>query len=251
MIKSIYLLSEEFGTNMYNFIKYDLSQTRFEKERLNNSTTKRFLLNRTRLQMIFYDALTALEYLTVTNCVCHRDIKPENVLIKMSNEDKNESIIKIIDFGWSRQIRNERTLTKNPGTAFFLAPEVIQFTIDATEDQNNKIITPVYGFSMDVYSLGLVFAKLMIRENLLHFVKSKIFDLPITGNELKDNLRPIEVLFKNEEFYINIEGGNQIRKDKKQEVINWINENIEHLKKNNKPGLAAKLKYDKNKSILN
>merc|ERR1712025_1346710 len=66
-----------------------------------------------------------------------------------------------------------------------------------------------------------------------------------------DSLRPIEVLFKNEDFYINVISGNQIRKEKEQEVKKWINENIEHLKKNNKPELAAKLNYDETKSILN
>jgi calcium-dependent protein kinase len=77
---------------------------------------------------VFEQILKALWY-SHKNKICHRDLKPENFMFSVDGET-----IKLIDFGLSRsffQVSNTgekaflRMQTK-AGTAFFMAPEVIQ-----------------------------------------------------------------------------------------------------------------------------
>jgi calcium-dependent protein kinase len=66
------------------------------------------------------------------NKICHRDLKPENFMFTSVSEDT--STIKLIDFGLSRSFfqvsdTGEKALLRmqtKAGTAFFMAPEVIQ-----------------------------------------------------------------------------------------------------------------------------
>lgn len=84
----------------------------------------------TRAAVIFEQVLKALWYCH-NNKVVHRDLKPENFMF--SSPDENASI-KLIDFGLSRSFfhmtsTGERALLRmetKAGTAFFMAPEVIQ-----------------------------------------------------------------------------------------------------------------------------
>lgn len=57
--------------------------------------------------------------------VVHRDLKPENFLFT-EKEAIEKSTIKIIDFGLSRSFTPGEVLTTYAGTAFYLAPEVLQ-----------------------------------------------------------------------------------------------------------------------------
>jgi len=62
---------------------------------------------------IFFDAATE----SYKEGVIHRDLKPENVLLTEAQ------VVKIADFGESRIVTNDATMTV-VGTAFFMAPEV-------------------------------------------------------------------------------------------------------------------------------
>lgn len=53
-------------------------------------------------------------------CITHRDIKLENVLIDQDNN------VKIIDFGFSTCIPNERKVKIFCGTPSYMAPEIVQ-----------------------------------------------------------------------------------------------------------------------------
>jgi calcium-dependent protein kinase len=55
--------------------------------------------------------------------IIHRDLKPENILI----EDGDEKFfnVKIIDFGTSETFKGGSVLTKQIGTAYYIAPEVL------------------------------------------------------------------------------------------------------------------------------
>jgi len=48
----------------------------------------------------------------------HRDIKPENLLIK-------DNIIKIADFGLSREMRSKSAFTDYVSTRWYRAPEIL------------------------------------------------------------------------------------------------------------------------------
>ena len=57
-----------------------------------------------------------------SNNVCHRDIKPENIIFA---DEKEESSIKIIDFGLSKIFDRKSNMTSQIGTCFYMSPEVI------------------------------------------------------------------------------------------------------------------------------
>ena len=70
--------------------------------------------------------------------IVHRDLKPENMLL----EDESENAqLKLIDFGTSRFIPNDKKLSKPIGTCFYMAPEVL---------------TAEYDKKVDVWSLGVI-----------------------------------------------------------------------------------------------
>jgi calcium-dependent protein kinase len=95
--------------------------------------------------VIFEQILKALWYCH-NNKICHRDLKPENFMF--SNKEENATL-KLIDFGLSRSFfdmtsTGERALLRmetKAGTAFFMAPEVIQGN---------------YSNSCDMWSIGCI-----------------------------------------------------------------------------------------------
>jgi serine/threonine protein kinase len=54
--------------------------------------------------------------------IAHCDMKPKNLLL-MSEE--NDSFIKLADFGFAARVHAPKTLTKQCGTPFFVAPEIL------------------------------------------------------------------------------------------------------------------------------
>jgi len=58
-----------------------------------------------------------------SNGIVHRDIKPENILFEDETED---SLLKLIDFGTSMRVSNLDMNARCVGSAFYMAPEVIQ-----------------------------------------------------------------------------------------------------------------------------
>ena len=68
--------------------------------------------------------------------IVHRDLKPENILFSTEDED---SALKIIDFGTSKKMEPNTTLTSLTGTvktrqAYYIAPEVISGSYDYKYD---------------------------------------------------------------------------------------------------------------------
>ena len=73
--------------------------------------------------------------------IIHRDLKPENIFMNKNME------IKIGDFGISKQLNKEYTLTKNKlGTEYYIAPEIIK------EGKYNE--------KSDIWSLGCIIYEL-------------------------------------------------------------------------------------------
>jgi calcium-dependent protein kinase len=78
----------------------------------------------------------------VTYChshnVCHRDLKLENWVYK----DSNNTTVKLIDFGFSRDMTDAVGMTALLGTCYYVAPEVVN--------------GPQYDFRCDLWSLGII-----------------------------------------------------------------------------------------------
>eukprot|EP01098_Paradermamoeba_levis_P015883 TRINITY_DN830_c0_g2_i1.p1 TRINITY_DN830_c0_g2~~TRINITY_DN830_c0_g2_i1.p1 ORF type:complete len:402 (-),score=153.21 TRINITY_DN830_c0_g2_i1:198-1280(-) len=81
--------------------------------------------------------VNAIEYLH-DHGIAHRDLKPENLL---SAGDEENEIIKIADFGFSKQFGDEQLVT-SCGSPGYVAPEVL------TQDSYDK--------SVDMWSLGVI-----------------------------------------------------------------------------------------------
>ncbi|KAL7576338.1 hypothetical protein ACA910_018154 [Epithemia clementina (nom. ined.)] len=54
--------------------------------------------------------------------IAHCDMKPKNLLLM---SDDNDSYIKLADFGFSARVHEPKSLTKQCGTPFFVAPEIL------------------------------------------------------------------------------------------------------------------------------
>ena len=81
--------------------------------------------------------LLAVSYLHARQII-HRDIKPENVVFETPEPDSN---LKLIDFGTSKKLLDNKKLKTTMGTAYYVAPEVL-----------NKS----YDFKCDVWSCGVI-----------------------------------------------------------------------------------------------
>lgn len=79
------------------------------------------------------------------NFILHRDLKPNNLLISP------EGIIKVADFGLARAVPGPRELlTSNVVTRWYRAPELL-------------FGAKHYTYAVDVWSVGVIFAELMLR----------------------------------------------------------------------------------------
>jgi MAP/microtubule affinity-regulating kinase len=67
---------------------------------------------------IFKQILEGIKYCH-SRCITHRDIKLENLLL----DDNNN--VKIIDFGFSTCIPNEKKIKMFCGTPSYMAPEIV------------------------------------------------------------------------------------------------------------------------------
>ncbi|OHT14259.1 hypothetical protein TRFO_15417 [Tritrichomonas foetus] len=85
---------------------------------------------------IFSQIVQGIQYIH-ENGVVHRDIKLENILLT------KDSVVKLCDFGLSRQVTNETLCTTICGSDVFAAPEII-------------LGKKYNGFKADLWSLGVV-----------------------------------------------------------------------------------------------
>jgi calcium-dependent protein kinase len=103
----------------------------FQKIQKSNSFTENMAAN------YMLDIVSAIKYCHDVHIV-HRDLKPENILFESEDE---EARLKIIDFGTSLHFEPKKKMRNFIGTAYYIAPEVIDKKYDE---------------KCDVWSLGII-----------------------------------------------------------------------------------------------
>eukprot|EP01006_Ploeotia_vitrea_P038012 TRINITY_DN66192_c8_g3_i2.p1 TRINITY_DN66192_c8_g3~~TRINITY_DN66192_c8_g3_i2.p1 ORF type:complete len:308 (+),score=166.46 TRINITY_DN66192_c8_g3_i2:227-1150(+) len=129
---SIYMVME--------FMETDLHKIIYSKNKLSDE----------HIQYFVYQILSGLKYMHSAN-VLHRDLKPGNILLNSDCE------LKICDFGLARGVTlgsdQDYSLTEYVVTRWYRAPEVM-------------VACQEYDFKLDVWSVGCIFAELMMRDPL-------------------------------------------------------------------------------------
>ncbi len=88
------------------------------------------------------------------NKIVHRDLKLENILIKYENKEKKDKyIVKLGDYGISKQLKNMTHFSTRIGTPKYEAPEIL-------EDNNENKKTE----KCDLWSLGIIIYRLCFKE---------------------------------------------------------------------------------------
>ncbi|XP_004144329.1 CDPK-related kinase 1 [Cucumis sativus] len=88
-------------------------------------------------KMVLVQVLSAVAFCHLQGIV-HRDLKPENFLFTTKEED---STLKVIDFGLSDYVNPDEKLNDIVGSAYYVAPEVLQRS---------------YGSEADMWSIGVI-----------------------------------------------------------------------------------------------
>lgn len=89
--------------------------------------------------------LKAINYCHDVHNIVHRDIKPENILLV---HEQNDTIIKIIDFGFAKRIETPGYLKTQCGTMDYTAPEILKGF--------------KYGKKVDIWSIGIILYLLLV-----------------------------------------------------------------------------------------
>jgi serine/threonine protein kinase len=93
-------------------------------------------------KFLFKQVISAIHYCH-SRCITHRDIKLENILL---NDKKDK--VKLIDFGFSTCIPNDKKVKLFCGTPSYMAPEIV----------SKKDYT---GPPADVWALGVLYYALL------------------------------------------------------------------------------------------
>ena len=118
--------------------------------------------------VIFKQMMSAINYCH-SNKIVHRDLKPENLLLLNKNEN---SPIKVIDFGMSVIYKDNDCMYERVGTAYYIAPEVLD---------------GFYDEKCDIWSAGIILYILLCGyppfngdddDEIMKAVKTKIFSYP-------------------------------------------------------------------------
>ena len=128
--------------------------------------------------------------------IMHRDIKPGNLMIDYySEEDKKEknilnSRIIIIDYGTAAIIKDNNNAHGDEGTDNYRHPKMNE------KKYCNKPLKEIINKELDIWSLGMVFLKLLTGENLFkynpndikskenaEFAKKEIYEIPFDKNK--------------------------------------------------------------------
>ena len=132
----------------------------------------------TNVKQIFSSIISGLKNIHDTKII-HRDLKPENILINGSDPKS----IRICDFGLSTQVTVETELDTGVTTCYYRAPELI-------------FKRPEYKYEIDIWSLGCIFAEMIVPEPIFYVKKENHLLKKITKT-----IKPTLTIQSNEVVY--------------------------------------------------
>ena len=137
-------------------------------------------LNEKIVKYFISSILNGLMYMNKYNII-HRDIKGENILLHYNN-DKDlitnnflKAKVKIIDFGFSRFLRNNELAKSIIGSPLYMDPSILTNFLN----KRNKFADGFYDKKVDIWSLGVLTYKLLLG------------NLPFKGDNLKELIESI------------------------------------------------------------
>jgi len=139
--KNIVLLKNVIYNNLNLYLIFEYMEKDL-KNYIRKNTNKKYNIDPKLIKSIVYQILNGISFCHSVGII-HRDLKPENILIE-------KDIVKLADFGISRKIDiSNETLSNEICTIYYRPPEVLL--------GNNK-----YTSSIDLWSIGCIFAELII-----------------------------------------------------------------------------------------
>ncbi|XP_061924111.1 phosphorylase b kinase gamma catalytic chain, skeletal muscle/heart isoform-like isoform X1 [Entelurus aequoreus] len=123
-----------------------LINPRMRRGELFDYLTEKVTLSEKETRKIMRALLEVVQFLHEQHIV-HRDLKPENILLD------DEMNIKLTDFGFAVQLQSGQKLKEVCGTPVYLAPEIIECSMDSDHDG--------YGTAVDIWSAGVIMYTLL------------------------------------------------------------------------------------------
>ena len=156
---------------VFEYIEFSLSQIiRYHRKKLNKQKFDQIMIKKMIYQM--FEGINILH----KNWILHRDLKPSNILISKKN-----GIVKICDFGLSKIFRRFQTngihkqqLDGELVTLYYRSPELF------LSDDYKYHESP----SIDIWSIGVILAELIIFKPLFKIDLNKIKDNNQRNKEL-------------------------------------------------------------------
>lgn len=176
---------------LYDYIKAQPEEKLTEKESI----------------IIIQQILNGLDYLHNTLNIIHRDIKPENICM-------SEHGVKIIDFGFARNVFEGEQLEESLGTASYQAPEIIDGL-----PYDNKV---------DMWSLGVTLLAMITGEQV--FGGNDLIPVDVDVLTQKINFDVIEDL-KVKEFAMGLLNRNQQERLSTKEAVKMVEEIVKEFNK--------------------
>ena len=157
-----------------NIITEYVSQGDFEKKVETNYKDKKYFEEKDILNWLFQVCLAIL-YIHEKSII-HRDIKPSNIFLMENN------IIKLGDFGTSKNISPCHRTETLAGSPLYSAPELIKQLDIIENNKEGNIKNLSYSYEVDIWSLGVTFCHIMSLEK--PFDKNKDIIKSIKSNKI-------------------------------------------------------------------